>query len=83
MKILDTYWFNGGGIVRVDTDYDGIVYYIRSINTNAFSAGTPSPEVDAEYIANYGSTFPKAAGDALFGVDLPDVLPIFLKRQAD
>jgi len=31
MKILDTYWFNGGGIVRVEDPYDGIKYYIKGL----------------------------------------------------
>lgn len=64
MKILDVYWFNGGGIVRVDTEYDGIVYYIRGIDGDMFKG----PTTDARFIAEWGSTFPNAAGDALFGV---------------
>jgi hypothetical protein len=64
MKILDTYWFSGGGIVRVETDYDGVVYYIRSFAHNGASDG----DTDARYIAMWGNTFPKDAGDVLFGV---------------
>ena len=64
MKILDTYWFSGGGIVRVETDYDGVKYYISSVNPVR-----PSDEdTDARYIADWGNTFPKDAGDVLFGV---------------
>lgn len=64
MKILDTYWFNRGGIVRVQTDYDGIKYYIRSIDTRAIS----TEEEDANYIAEWGNTFPSDVGDVLFGI---------------
>lgn len=64
MKILETYWFNGGGIVRVFDEYDGIKYYIRG------DIQTPTNEaVDAKFIADWGNTFPKAAGDALFGMN--------------
>ena len=82
MKILETYWFNGGGIVRVQTDYEGIKYYIRAYGEN----GGESSTVDAEYIALYGSTFPNAVGDALFGMtEIPDDmdLPWILKPQAE
>jgi hypothetical protein len=65
MKILDTYWSSGRsliGIVRVEDDYDGIGYYIAAVPN-------PSAEVaDAQYVADWGSTFPKEAGDALFGL---------------
>jgi hypothetical protein len=64
MKILDTYWFNGGGIVRVETDYDGVKYYIRSFGHN----GASDEYTDAHYIAMWGNSFPKDAGDVLFGV---------------
>jgi hypothetical protein len=65
MKILDTYWSSGRsliGIVRVEDDYDGIGYYIAAVPN-------PSTEVsDAQYVADWGSTFPKEAGDVLFGI---------------
>lgn len=64
MKILDTYWFNNGGIVRVETEHDGIKYFIRSIDS-----GKNGDELeDATYIAEWGNTFPSDAGDVLFGL---------------
>lgn len=63
MKILDSYWFNGGGIVRVETDYDGIKYYIRG---DLHPASTE--DADAHFIADYGNTFPPDVGDMLFGI---------------
>ena len=81
MKILETYWFIGGGIVRVQTDYEGIKYYIRGYGSHADGI---SQDYDAEYIANWGSTFPKAAGDALFGMtEMQEDLPSILKYQAE
>lgn len=65
MKILDTHWFINGGIVRVFDEFEGIKYYVRGLQVGEWS----TPEKDAEYIGNWGSTFPKAAGDVLFGVD--------------
>jgi hypothetical protein len=65
MKILEVYWFNGGGIVRVQTEYDGIKYYIRGIPPEMIG----DPDSDAQFIADYGSTFSTAAGDALFGMN--------------
>jgi hypothetical protein len=64
MKILNTYWFNGGGIVRVETDYDGIQYYIGTWGP----LGGMDSKKDADFIADYGNSFPKDAGDVLFGV---------------
>lgn len=64
MKILDTYWFNNGGVVRVQTDHDGIKYFIRSID----SGRNESEQEDAQLIADYGNTFPSDAGDVLFGI---------------
>lgn len=64
MKILDTKWFCGRtnvGIVRVEDEYDGIKYYIASIEGL-------DEAVDAQFIADWGSTFPNSAGDRLFGV---------------
>lgn len=64
MKILDMYWFNGGGIVRVDDGDGNIKYYIRSID----KFGSNDEDTDAVFIANWGNRFPNAAGDALFGI---------------
>lgn len=63
MKILDTYWFNGGGIVRVLDEFEGIQYYISGISIMT------TPEKDAQLIADWGNSFPIEAGDALFGVE--------------
>lgn len=62
MKILDTFWFNGGGIVRVEDEYEGIKYYIKGL------ANMTNAEDDAYDIAHWGNTFPNDAGDKLFGV---------------
>jgi hypothetical protein len=61
--ILDTYWFNGGGIVKVQTQYDGIKYFIGTWGP----LGGMNEQKDADFIADYGNTFPVEAGDALFG----------------
>ena len=64
-KILDVMWFCGRsnvGIVRVKDEYEGIKYYI----------GSPRGEdedTDKMWIASWGSTFPRDAGDKLFGVE--------------
>ena len=67
MKILDVMWFSGRshvGVVRVEDEWDGIKYYV----------GAPpfvmSEDEDKEWIASWGSSFPKSVGDHLFGVDL-------------
>ena len=79
MKILETYWFMGGGIVRVQTDYESIKYYIRGLGDDMNDA-----EMDEQSIANWGSTFPNAVGDALFGMtEMPENLPSILKYQAE
>lgn len=65
MNILGTKWFCGRaniGIVRVQTDYDRIVYYIGSPRQSR------TAEQDAAFIADWGSTFPVDAGDKLFGI---------------
>lgn len=65
MKILDVMWFGGGtgcvGIVRTEDEYDGIKYYIGKADGH-------DEAVDTKHIADWGSTFPTAAGDVLFGV---------------
>ncbi len=63
MKVLDTYWFQQGGIVRIEDEYEGIKYYIKSVELPT------TEEADAQHIADWGNTFPKEAGDILFGVD--------------
>ena len=63
-KILDVYWFNNGGIVRVQTEDEGIKYYIRSID----SGRNESEQEDAQFIADWGNTFPTDAGEVLFGL---------------
>ena len=66
MKILDVMWFSGRshlGIVKVFDDYDGIKYYIGS------PSAVVSEEVDKQWIADWGSTFPYEAGNVLFGDD--------------
>lgn len=65
MKILDAMWFSSCGIVRVQTEYDGIKYYIKG--THGFGVET-TEEDDSTMIAQWGSTFPSDAGDVLFGI---------------
>ena len=65
MTLLDIRWFNGPtliGIARTEDEWEGIKYYIRAIpdSTTAIE--------DALLVADWGSTFPKDAGDVLFGV---------------
>jgi hypothetical protein len=59
MKVLDVRWFNGAGIVKVEDEFDGIKYYIRHIDGY-------DEKKDIQMIAEWGSTFPKDAGDVLF-----------------
>ena len=62
--ILDVMWFCGRsnvGIVRVKDEWEGIKYYIGSPRGE-------DEEADTQFIADWGSTFPKHAGDSLFGV---------------
>jgi len=64
VRILDTYWFHGGGIVKVEDPYVdcGYVYYIKGISEMT------TTDMDSRDIALWGNSFPKDAGDALFGV---------------
>ena len=48
-KVLGSIWFNKVGIVRVQTAYDGIKYYIGQ-------GDGLSMEDDEQYIAAWGST---------------------------
>jgi hypothetical protein len=66
MKILDVRWFNSVGIVRVEDPYEGIKYYIKQLDEDLELFGTE--EQGMKYIADWGNTFPKDAGDVLFGV---------------
>lgn len=61
MKILDVIWFNKVGIVRVEDEYEGIKYYIKDVDGL-------NEEDDTWKVVDWGSTFPKNAGDVLFGV---------------
>jgi hypothetical protein len=66
-KITGIRWFAGAstvGIVQVEDPYDGIKYFIGSPPP----AGTETE--DMEWIADWGTTFPKPAGDRLFEVML-------------
>ena len=65
MKILDVKWFNSIGIVRVEDDFLGIVYYIGY-------ADTGTEESDKQHIADWGNRFPIDAGDVLFGISTID-----------
>ncbi len=59
-------WFCAGhgnaGIVKVDDQYDGIKYYIGACSGL-------NEDVDIDHIAKWGSSFPKLAGDKLFGIE--------------
>ena len=63
-------WFNGRstvGIVQVNTEYDGIHYYIGSPPYNEYS---PNAEADdIQWIADWGARFPRELGEALFNGD--------------
>lgn len=61
MKILDVRWFDTVGIVRLEHGDGEIRYYIKDVTGN-FQTD------DAEIVAQWGLSFPKAAGDVLFGV---------------
>ena len=83
MKILDTRWFCGRtnvGIVQVNDEYDGIKYYIAS------PAGHDE-SIDAQFIADWGSTFPKDVGDMLFGIsaltELQDGRAVVVPKDRD
>ena len=65
MKVLDVLWYINCGIVRVEDEYEGIKYYIRGLQANEWS----TPERDAQFVAEWGSSFPREVGDILFGVD--------------
>ena len=58
--VLDALWYNGCGIVKVQTEYDGIKYYIRGVCSQT------TEEHDSQIIGDWGSTFPNDVGDLLF-----------------
>ena len=62
-EIIDVMWFCAGhgnvGIVKVNDPYEGIKYYIGQCPGHDENG-------DKRWIAAWGSSFPKAAGDALF-----------------
>ena len=67
-KILDSVWFTpmGGaciGIVMVETQYDGPVFYI------GVGAGV-NQQTDARHIASTGARFPWNAGAEIFGQEI-------------
>ena len=66
MKILDVKWFNSIGIVRVEDDFLGIVYYIGTVPSDFME------EESKQHIADWGSRFPIDAGDVLFGISTID-----------
>lgn len=65
MKVLEAIWFTNRdgctGIVRAETDFDGVKYFIGHVSGY-------SEKDDAQYVADYGSSFSDKAGDILFGV---------------
>lgn len=58
-------WFTSSmsvGIVQVEDEYLGLLYYIGPSNAN--------DEIkDVEWIASWGAQFPTKAGNVLFGVN--------------
>ena len=67
MKVI---WFSGRstvGIVQVQDEWDGIKYYIGSPPFIEYAPHNES--ADTQWIADWGSTFPKECGDILFGED--------------
>jgi hypothetical protein len=65
-KILGVRWFNSVGIVQVEDPYAGTKYYIKQLDEDLELFGTE--EQGMKSIADWGNTFPKDAGDVLFGV---------------
>jgi hypothetical protein len=65
MTVLDSYWFNGGGIVKVQNDFGEIEYYIGTWGP----LGGMDQAKDAQFIADWGNTFPRNVGQELFGRD--------------
>jgi len=67
-EFVDVKWYCAGhgnvGIVKVNDNYDGIKYYIGSFPGEEKGH---NEEEDIQWIMDWGSTFPKEAGDLLFG----------------
>ena len=65
MKVLDILWFTNRfgciGIAQVEDDYDGIKYYMSQVQGW-------DVDIDTKRVMEWGATFPKEAGDVLFGV---------------
>lgn len=77
MEIRDVRWFCGRsnvGIVCVEDEYDGIKYYIGSPPMREYSPS--SEEEDMQWIANWGSRFPREVGNMMFGVGNEDDLQV-------
>lgn len=76
MKIIKTTWFSNSqgtiGIVMTETEENGIRYHIGK-------AIIGDEGEDAQYIADFGASFPKEAGDALFGI-LPSPVGFITKE---
>jgi hypothetical protein len=65
MEFIDVRWFCGHtnvGIVKVNDKYEGIKYYI-----GAFEYGNTNEE-DIQNLMDWGTTYPKEAGDCLFSL---------------
>jgi len=68
MKILDSYWFSpmGGdliGVIKAQTEYDGIKYYIGTIKT--WPGESLNKKNDEITISERGAKFPEKAGKIL------------------
>lgn len=63
MRVLDCRWFNDVGIVKVETEFNGVRYFIKAV------VNPTTAENDARMIAEWGVSFPRAVGDMLFGTD--------------
>jgi len=66
MKIIDSYWFTpmGGdiiGIVKIETEYSGIKFYIGTIKKWPGEGGLDK-EIDEKIIAETGAKFPEYLG---------------------
>ena len=62
MKVLGIEWFNNVGIARCEGNLPGDVrYYIKAVSGH-------DEQADTNDVMQFGSKFPKDAGDALFGV---------------
>jgi hypothetical protein len=70
MKIIDVMWFCAGhgncGIVKIEDPYEGNKYYIGSFPGEE---GNHNEQEDIQWIAEWGSSFPREAGNVLFGVE--------------